>query len=87
MDRINVRDYISEPAEREFIRPRKLNKKAAAHRYSVLQNILEEWFDEVNSERSDTRDIPSDLADMYEQASKLMIQIGLYERDIVTGNK
>ena len=84
---LDVREYLPEIEDRVFVQKRPLNKKAAAYRYSVVECLLEEWFDEINSERSDTRDIPSDLADMYEEASKLMARIGAFERGIVTGEK
>jgi len=84
---LDVREYLPKIEERIFVQKRPLNKKAAAYRYSVVERLLEEWFDEINSERSDTRDIPSDLADMYEEASKLMVKIASFERDIITGDK
>ncbi len=84
---IDVRKYLPEIEERIFVRPRGFNKAAAAYRYSIAESILEDWFGKINSEKADNKDIPSDLADMYEQAGKLIAQIAVFERDIVTGDR
>lgn len=86
---INVRDYLPtiEEQERIFVRERKLDKKAAAYRYSVVEEHTDALFNEINSERADVRDIPSELADLYEQMYKNLVEISLYERAIILGEK
>lgn len=80
---INVKDYMPEPKNNIFIRQRPIDTKAAAYRYSVVERILEDWFDEINSERADTRDMPADLVDLYEEACRTMLKIRMKEREIL----
>ena len=87
MNTINVRDYLPpiEDEERIFIRDKEHNKAAAMHRYSVVDKVKREFFEGINSDSSDTKDIPSDLADKYEKAYMLLVEIGAYETNIATG--
>lgn len=80
---INVKDYMPESKENIFIRRKPVNTKAAAYRYAVVEHILEDWFDEVNSERADTREMPAELQELYEKACEYMLKIRMYERDIL----
>ena len=84
---INVRDYLPNFEENIFIKEKPLNTGAAAYRFSVVEEVLEEWFDKVNSERANTRDMPGDLIELYEDACRTMLKIRMRERDIVLGAK
>ena len=84
---INVRDYLPDYKENIFIKSKPVNTKAAAYRYAVVEDILEEWFDKVNSERADTREMPGDLIDLYEHACETLLKIRTKERDILLGAK
>ena len=84
---INVADYMPKTEESIFIRKKPADTKAAAYRYAVLERILEEWFTEINSDKANTREIPYELKEMYEQACKTMLKIRMYEQDILLGKK
>ena len=87
MNTINVRDYLPPIADedRMFIRPKGHNKAAAMKRYSVVDKAIKDLFYGINSTESDTKDIPSDLADKYEKVYELLIEISVYETDIAVG--
>ena len=87
MKAINVRDYLPPivDEERMFIRPKDHNKAAAMKRYSVVDKAIKDLFTGINSDESDTNDIPSDLADKYEKVYQLLVEIGVYETDIAVG--
>ena len=85
MSNINVKDYLPNFEENIFIKEKPINTAAASYRYSVVEKVLEEWFDEVNSERANTRDMPGDLVELYEEACRTMLKIRMRERDIVLG--
>lgn len=85
---INVSDYLPKvnKSERVFVLPKGINKRASAYRYSVVDRLINEWFREINSEEADTRGIPVELADMYEEAYKLMVDISIYEKKMIVGD-
>lgn len=87
MNTINVRDYLPPivDEDRMFIRPQGHNKAAAMKRYSVVDKAIKDLFSGINSTESDTKDIPSDLADKYEKVYELLIEISVYETDIAVG--
>ena len=88
MNTINVRDYlppIDVREERIFIRDKDHNRAAAMHRYSVVDKVTRELFAGINADESDTKDIPQDLVDKYEQLYKLLISVSMYETEIATG--
>lgn len=73
--------------DRSFITHKKLNQTAAAHRFSTTDRIFKEWFDEINSEKCNTRDMPADLILLYEDACEIMLEILAKEKEIVSGNR
>lgn len=87
MNTINVRDYLPaiEGENRVFIRPQDHNKVAAMNRYSVVDKVIKDLFAGINSDESDTKDIPSDLADKYEKVYQILVEISVYETDIALG--
>ena len=87
MNNINVRVYLPPivDEERVFIRPKDHNKAAAMKRYSVVDKAIKDLFAGINSDDSDTNDIPSDLVDKYEKVYQLLVEIGVYETDIAVG--
>lgn len=84
---INVRDYLPPIVDEEsiFIRDKSHNKAAAMNRYIVTDKITKEFFDGINSDLSDTKDIPSDLKEKYEKVYLLLVEIMAYESDIAIG--
>lgn len=84
---INVRDYLPPIVDEEniFIRDKSYNKAAAMNRYIVTDKITKEFFDGINSDLSDTKDIPSDLREKYEKVYLLLVEIMAYESDIAIG--
>lgn len=84
---INVRDYLPpiEEEERIFIRDKSHNKTAAMNRYAVTDKVAKEFFEGINSDISDTKDIPSDLADKYEKVYLLLVEIMAYETNLALG--
>lgn len=83
----NVRDYLPPIVDEEciFIRDKSHNKAAAMNRYSVTDKITREFFEGINSDASDTKDIPSDLKAKYEEVYLLLIEIMAYESNIAIG--
>lgn len=84
---INVRNYLPPIVDEEsiFIRDKSHNKAAAMNRYIVTDKITKEFFDRINSDLSDTKDIPSDLKEKYEKVYLLLVEIMAYESDIAIG--
>lgn len=84
---INVRDYLPPIVDEEyiFIRDKSYNKAAAMNRYIVTDKITKEFFEGINSDLSDTKDIPSDLKEKYEKVYLLLVEIMAYESDIAIG--
>lgn len=87
MNTINVRDYLPPIVDekRMFIRPKNHNKAAAMKRYSVVDKAIKDLFSGINSDESDAKDIPSDLADKYEKVYQLLVEISVYETNIAVG--
>ena len=84
---INVRDYLPPIVDEEsiFIRDKSHNKAAAMNRYIVTDKITKEFFDGINADLSDTKDIPLDLKEKYEKVYLLLVEIMAYESDIAIG--
>ena len=84
---INVRDYLPPIVEEKgiFIRDKSHNKAAAMNRYIVTDKVATEFFEGINSDLSDTKDIPSDLKEKYEKVYLLLVEIMAYESDIAIG--
>ena len=84
---INVRDYLPPIVNEEgiFIRDKSHNKTAAMNRYAVTDRITREFFEGINSDMSDTKDIPSDLKEKYEKVYLLLVEIMAYETNIAIG--
>ena len=84
---INVRDYLPPIVEEKgiFIRDKSYNKAAAMNRYIVTDKVATEFFEGINSDLSDTKDIPSDLREKYEKVYLLLVEIMAYESDIAIG--
>ena len=61
------------------------DKHAAAKRYAIVEELLRSWFHQVNSVNN--REIPNDLAIMYDKAYELMWMIKAEEEKIITGGK
>lgn len=84
---INVRDYLPPIVDEEsiFIRDKSHNKAAAMNRYIVTDKITREFFEGINADLSDTKDIPSDLKEKYEKVYLLLVEIMAYESDLAIG--
>ena len=83
----NVRDYLPPIVDEEsiFIRDKSHNKAAAMNRYIVTDKITKEFFEGINADLSDTKDIPSDLKAKYEKVYLLLVEIMAYESDLAIG--
>lgn len=64
-----------------FIPKQNNDKHAAAKRYAVVEEILIEWYKQVNG--TNTRAMPADLVVLYNVACKLLLDIKNRERDII----
>ena len=87
MNTINVRDYLPPIVDEDyiFIRDKSHNKTAAMKRYSVTDKVTREFFEGINSDEADTKDIPLDLKEKYEKVYLLLVEIMAYETNIATG--
>lgn len=68
-----------------FIQKQGADKHAATKRLIATEDMLEDWFCTIN--RTNTRELPSDLVALYEQAAATISQICAYEQKIISGEK
>ena len=83
MDEIkNATERPEQPRNDRFIFRKGPDRKAASERYYIVQDILYDWHGKLNDSNLNTREMPKDLLDMYDQASELMVRISMYERKL-----
>lgn len=80
---IDVRKVMNE-REKLFLKAQGPDKMSAAERLAATERIFEEWFHEIN--RTNLRNIPTSLANLYEDAAITLCMILTEERNIVTRN-
>lgn len=64
-----------------FIPKQHNDKHAAAKRYAVVEELLIDWYRQVNA--TNTRSMPADLAGLYNAACKILLDIKNREREII----
>ena len=69
--------------ELSFIVKKGPDRKSAAERYYLVEDLLRTWYDALNSESCNTREMPYELRVMYEKASDMLIDIREEERKIM----
>lgn len=82
---INVRDILGvEPRHNPlFFKPVGPDKGEAAKRLAITEQSFEAWYNAINA--TNTRQVPSDLKELYEEATITLCRILAYEKDIVLG--
>ncbi len=77
---------IMEPEEETpkigFIEDMKPDRQAAAMRYYLVEDILYDWHGKLNDRRMNTREIPEELKELYDQACHIMMKIARYEHKL-----
>ena len=77
-----------EPTEREperlfFIDRKQPDRKAAANRYYLIDDMLYDWHGKLNDRSMNTREMPEDLKHLYDQAVSIMLKIRDYEHGLM----
>ena len=82
---INVREILGvQPTHTPlFFKPVGPDKLEAAKRLAVTEQSFEAWYNAINA--TNTRQVPADLKELYEEATVVLCRILQYEKDIVTG--
>lgn len=78
---------IFEPEQEaiQFIPKQHSDKHAAAKRYAVVEETLIDWYEQVN--RTNTRELPEDLVELYNDACRVMLKIKQREEEIILGRR
>lgn len=81
---INVREIlgVKEPEPRLFIKPVGPDRLEAAKRLAITEKAFEDWHVSINA--TNTRQLPSDLIELYDDAAYTLCKILDYERQIAT---
>ena len=81
----NVREILGvEPKHTPlFFKPTGPDKLEAAKRLAITEQCFEGWYNAING--TNTRQVPSDLVELYEEATVVLCRILQYEKNIVTG--
>lgn len=82
---INVREILGvQPTHTPlFFKPVGPDKLEAAKRLAVTEQHFESWYNAINA--TNTRQVPADLKELYEEVTVGLCRILQYEKDIVTG--
>ena len=82
---INVRDILGVEEKRPplFFRPVGPDKHEAAKRLAVTEKFFEDWHGRINE--TNTRQLPADLVDLYEDATITLCRVLQMEKQIVSG--
>ena len=83
-DYINVKEImegsIVEP-EITFIMKKRPDRQAAANRAFLAEDLLRSWHTALNDEKCNTREMPNELLQLYQEAcDKISVIIGYEER-------
>lgn len=84
-DFLNVREIMSEPVEvpePKFIMKKAPDRQAASHRAFLAEDLLRKWYDELNADSCDTREMPDELLKMYQMACDTIVDIIKYEEKL-----
>ena len=80
-----IRQTMEKPEEPKwygFIDRKLPDRKAASERYYLVQDILYTWHGKLNDKNCNTREMPKDLLELYDQAVGIMVKISDYERKL-----
>ena len=66
-----------------FIEHKQPDRKAAAQRYFLVEDILYDWHGKLNDRQMNTRSMPTDLKQMYDEAVRIMLKIRDYEKGLI----
>lgn len=80
-----IRQTMEQPEELKwygFIDRKLPDRKAASERYYIVQEILYDWHSKLNDYRMDTREMPDELRNLYDQAVNTLLKISKYERKL-----
>jgi hypothetical protein len=76
-----------EPAEPKvdlgFISHKQPDRKAAAQRYFLVDDMLYDWHGKLNDQSMNTRSMPTDLKQMYDDAVHILLKIREYEKSLI----
>lgn len=72
---------IVETPEPIFIKRQDPDKGAAAARLAITEKMFEKWHADIN--RTNTRELPKELVNVYEEASMALCKILMYEKEII----
>lgn len=72
---------VDSKKKRIFITKQPADKFAAAQRYALTEKLFKEWYDGTNA--TNTRELPEDLADKYEEACMSICEILMMEKEII----
>ena len=76
-------ESVNQNPQRLYFIHRKLpDRKAAANRYYLIDDILYDWHGKLNDRQMNTREMPDDLQQLYDQAVSTMLKIRDYERKL-----
>ena len=80
----DVREALGvEPSRPTLFFRRTPDKAEAAIRYAATEQMFQEWHDKINS--TNTRQIPADIAELYDEAAIVLCRIMTEEKRILTG--
>lgn len=80
----DVRDILGVEERRPSLFFRTIPDKAeAAVRYTATEQMFQEWHEKINA--TNTKKIPADLAELYDEAAIVLCRIMTEEKRIVTG--
>lgn len=77
MERVEPRPDIG------FIEHKQPDRKAAAQRFFLVEDILYDWHGKLNDNNMNTRGMPTDLRQMYDEVVHLMLKIRDYEKGLI----
>lgn len=84
---INVREVLGIEERRAplFIKAVGPDKLEAAKRLAITEKNFEDWYNAINA--TNTRQMPVDLVDLYEEATITLCRILAFEKNIATGGE
>ena len=66
-----------------FIELKQPDRKAAAQRYFLVEDILYDWHGKLNDRGMNTRSMPGDLKQLYDEAVHILLKIRDYEKGLI----
>lgn len=82
---LNVREVLGVLNEPMFIKKSPPDKLEAAKRLAITEKNFETWFSQINE--TNTRELPSELVALYDNAAYTLCRILMVEKKIATGTE